>query len=481
MSDRDLRNLYEGVRRGDEYVAPRCENELYEDVLKEQYLVSIQDADGNLIYKSTIEDDDKVNKIRKDLDRAQKVKVGRESLTVYDMVDRVLDIDGWKQSNKNYKDQIYEPVKRAIHSVDINRDKFGGILKLQKDKNNPFRTKLLSNPGIVMNFIDDLISPTAMEMFATPQDAVNVLNTVWNLDTKISGISVGKGEICISLFSDAVKGAKGDLQLPGVGEVELKGTGARVGGDGYAHINSVPALDKILTSRKVKINDYQLNQVKTYAIESVKKLAGVNASTERKNWVTKLSKVVNNIVQDTDLKSIEKDVMGAVKMGIVPSEKSVKPILTALENYAKRAEGRVGGVFRGAVNTFFRTEWNLADDEILAGLLECRSTKDADINSLRGSLYQLIQQVNIMDDDGPTSNLARCLAAIHLSCYQRKEKFPYIVLSNDKNKNMIAIDFAEGESQGDVMRRMFDLFVRLNIKINLAVDEKMKSTGLTLP
>lgn len=32
MSDRDLRNLYESVRRGDEYVAPQREGELYKDV-----------------------------------------------------------------------------------------------------------------------------------------------------------------------------------------------------------------------------------------------------------------------------------------------------------------------------------------------------------------------------------------------------------------------------------------------------------------
>lgn len=32
MSDRDLRNLYESVRRGDEYVAPKRENELYNNV-----------------------------------------------------------------------------------------------------------------------------------------------------------------------------------------------------------------------------------------------------------------------------------------------------------------------------------------------------------------------------------------------------------------------------------------------------------------
>ena len=33
MSDRDLRNLYEGVRRGDGYVAPQRESELYTEVL----------------------------------------------------------------------------------------------------------------------------------------------------------------------------------------------------------------------------------------------------------------------------------------------------------------------------------------------------------------------------------------------------------------------------------------------------------------
>ena len=36
MSDGDLRNLYENVRRGAEYVAPRRESELYKNVYMEK-------------------------------------------------------------------------------------------------------------------------------------------------------------------------------------------------------------------------------------------------------------------------------------------------------------------------------------------------------------------------------------------------------------------------------------------------------------
>ena len=45
MSDRDLRNLYEGVRRGDEYVAPRRESELYKSVLLERQDMSTNNGD----------------------------------------------------------------------------------------------------------------------------------------------------------------------------------------------------------------------------------------------------------------------------------------------------------------------------------------------------------------------------------------------------------------------------------------------------
>ena len=44
MSDRDLRNLYEGVRRGDEYVAPRRESELYGKVVREANITITYDT-----------------------------------------------------------------------------------------------------------------------------------------------------------------------------------------------------------------------------------------------------------------------------------------------------------------------------------------------------------------------------------------------------------------------------------------------------
>lgn len=480
MSNRDIGDIYRNMRAGERYEQPVRESDLYTKVLHEQYMISIQDDAGNVVYKSSIQDEEEVEKIKKNLDRSQRIKVGREELTVYDMVDKVLAIDGWKQNNKNYKDQVFEPIKRAIHGVDINRDSFGGLIKLQTDKNNPFRTKLLSNPGTVFNFMNDLISPIAINMFASVNDAHTAIKAIWDLDTKISGISVGRGEICISLFSDAIKGAKGDLDMPGIGEVELKGSGARVGGDGYAHIKTTPSLDKILQSRKVKVNDYQLNQIKNYAIKTIQSVVGARADQTRIDWSKKTAKIIQNIAADTDIKSIIKDVEKAVKQKVIPSGKGA-PVITALNNYMKRQNGEIGGIFSGAVNAFFRSDWNLSSNEIVDGLVECRSTKSADINSLKAGLYQLIQHVNILDDSTNVSNLARCIAAIHLSCYQNHEGFPFIVLSNDDTKSMVAIEFDKGESQGDVMLRCFDIFTKLNIKINLAVDEKFKSTGITLP
>ena len=47
MSDRDLRNLYENVRRGDEYVAPKRESELYSHVLNNQ-------ENNNVIEEATV-------------------------------------------------------------------------------------------------------------------------------------------------------------------------------------------------------------------------------------------------------------------------------------------------------------------------------------------------------------------------------------------------------------------------------------------
>ena len=67
MSDRDLRNLYENICRGGDYIKPASITDLYTKTINEQYTLNITDDSGNVVYQTRIDDDQKVQKIKKDL------------------------------------------------------------------------------------------------------------------------------------------------------------------------------------------------------------------------------------------------------------------------------------------------------------------------------------------------------------------------------------------------------------------------------
>lgn len=483
MSDQDIRKLYESIQRGESYTPSKRLNNMYHDVYNESYTVNITDEKGNTIYTSTVDNEEEIVRIKKDLDRVQKISVGKEQLTVYQLIDRVLEIDGWKTNNKNYVDQILEPIKRAFHQTDIQRDNFGKLIELQTDQDNPIRTVLLANPGVVYNFNKDLLSPKVFDLFMTPQEAIQVVNMIWDIDTKISGISVGRGEIVMTLFSDALKGKKGDLELPGIGEVELKGTGARLGGDGFSHTRSLDNLENILQSRKIKINDHQLNLIKQDIISKIERLAGPRAKPERKEWINKYRDIIHSISVDPDIPSIIKDVNQAIKQGIIPKNDS-KPIVNGLDKYNKRMQGQIGGVFSGAIDTFFRSEWNLTSAETVQGVWECRSYNSPSVEraekSIQQSIYNIINSDNIFDDSSNVSNLSKLIAALHLTCYQLVENFQYIVFGNDTTKSLLAVDFTQQEAPGDMLERLYNIFKSNSVKINTAVDKMFKSIGVEL-
>ena len=67
-----------------------------------------------------------------------------------------------------------------------------------------------------------------------------------------------------------------------------------------------------------------------------------------------------------------------------------------------------------------------------------------------------------------------------MACYQKVENFAHIVLADDGTKDMVSIDFSSGESLDQLVIRLYQLFKKLNLKINLSVDGYYSSAGISL-
>jgi hypothetical protein len=448
-------------------------------LLQEAYMLSILDQDtNNIIYTAELNEEE-LGPVTRSLDSNQKITIGKSKYTVPEIIDKCLEIDKWKTGNSKYEPEILDPIVKAFNSVDLNRELFGNLIDIQTDPNNPIRTLLLAQPGQVFNYFEDLIPDKVYALFATKQDAINVINQIWMRDTKI-GVSVGKGEIAIAFFSDGFKGAKGDLQYNGLGEVELKGTGARMGSsDGYALIRTPENLNKILQDREIAISDWQLEQIKETIISSIREVVTKTAKDDVRTYAAELEALASNISMDTNIDDIIKEIESS---NIIPSQQRKNRILSKLANYKKFATKIPKGLdFKESVMGFFGGDYQFTIEEIAEGLLECRQYKSSNILAeLKTGCIQLASSVNLTGDVGPNSNVARAIAALHVVCYQRKEGFPYIVYMSDKTKNMVALEFVDGVSASEDLLMVYDALTRLNATINLSVDSFMKSIGISI-
>ena len=446
-------------------------------VLGEEYKMYVTDDDGNTVFSKDITDT-MYSKIQRDVDRDTRIDVEGGSKTPYEIIDDVLDKDGWKKGNKNYTKQVYEPIKKAFHTVDINSQNFGNLIQIQTDPDNPFRTVLLNNPGTIYNYYD-LISPKVYELFATRQDAKSVIDDIWDTDTKIGNISVGNGEIVITLFSDARKGVHGDLELPGVGEVEVKGCGARMGGDGFSHTSTTGLLNAILKNHEVNVGDFLTGRLRESLLKVLNDRLGVvqRGNGQGAEELQSVIDSVDSIESPSDITTLIKRIEG---LGF---SKNITKTLTAKANkFLKSFSGEVKGEFSGAVNVFFRPDWNLSAEEIVEGLVAVRNYGKVNEGDLRKGLAVIVNNDNILDAaaGNPRTNIARLIAAIHMACYQKVENFTHIVLADDGTKDMVSIDFSPDESLDQLVIRLYQLFNKLNLKINLSVDGYYSSAGISL-
>ena len=446
-------------------------------VLGEEYKMYVTDDDGNTVFSKDISDK-MYSKIQRDVDRDTRIDVEGGSKTPYEIIDDILDIDGWKKSNKNYTRQVFEPIKKAFHTVDINIQNFGNLIQIQTDPDNPFRTVLLNNPGTIYNYYN-LISPKVYELFVTDQDAKSVIDNIWNIDTKIGNISVGNGEIIITLFSDARKGVHGDLELPGVGEVEIKGCGARMGGDGFSHTNTTGLLNAILKNRDVNVGEFLTGRLRENLLRVLNDRLGIVQRTKGEGV-----EEIQSIIDSVDSIESPDDITILINRieGLGFSENITKTLTAKANKFLKSFSGETRGEFSGAVNVFFKPDWNLSAEEIVEGLVAARNYGKVNESDLRKGLAIIVNNDNILDAlaGNPRTNIARLIAAIHMACYQKVENFTHIVLADDGTKDMVSIDFSSDESLDQLVIRLYQLFKKLNLKINLSVDGYYSSAGISL-
>ena len=316
MSDRDLRNLYEGVSRGDTYIAPRRVNELYKAVLYEEDEPPIVSRDNNnepdritLFYTldnntyNNLKSVPGVEQIQMDyeyfLDNVkgrldQKMKVAVDDLTLMGLNGKqdpvatrgLYDVFAKYHITGDAACALHNSLKETGHN-DYLYDAFAGI----------------SGGFGVISIIPTLIQNLENRGFdfgPAKDNPVAFLNDLWDVKDVKGRTSVGRGELCMSLLSIAIKGEPGDVKFqpgeekvpdrlsqPGITHAKLhlgnKGVAIEVKGSGGRPGKGKEA-DKFV--------DKVLKLMKSTEIDPQQKVTYSQANNDQKNLVDSTQKFV---------------------------------------------------------------------------------------------------------------------------------------------------------------------------------------------
>jgi hypothetical protein len=191
---------------------------------------------------------------------------------------------------------------------DINNTKsiIRGIKDLvnYKDKLKSFHKALVSDNEDLYYFL----SLTQQQLPSTQIFSPEIIDQIKNIVFAEGGVSVGEGEVMITLFSEAINPKKGDLEIEGVGEVELKGPAGRAGKGAVisASAKALKEINKTLVDTTPRLKEQTINDmfILTEPITSIKseidRVSKLRSSKAKVNYLELLKALIKKDKRSTE-------------------------------------------------------------------------------------------------------------------------------------------------------------------------------------
>lgn len=454
----------------------------YRIVIREDADVVIQKDPPHGEVKEYRVSDEVAKEIRNTIKKQEVSKTEEGDLTASAIIDKVLEIDGWKSGTRDYP-ALLERVIGIFSRGEIIPQNFNSLITIQKDPNNKFRKDLLSNPQQVYAY-QDLIPESFLKLFEA-NGGLKVADELWGVTFKAK-VNVGAGELAFTLLSDAVKGKTGDLLFKDIGEVEVKGLGARMGGDGFCHNHTPNELNKILSKDSGNLTEQTLQRVKAEIfkkietfIKSREALKG-RVTVPKEQQIQYLSQVRDSLDNSENLNQLLTNIANFGLPATVQAQ-----LKQAVKDYTEHKTGQVKGLFSPAIKTFFSLSKNMSDEQLAAGIAATRNySATTEVPELIQYLTNMLSQKrnDFFPQQGSNAynyNLYRLIASIHTALYRAVQKFNYILFINDNTKKMVVYKFEEG-NLGQTIESIYNFYSKYDAAFNMSIDDKFKSAGVTL-
>lgn len=249
--DHNLKKAYDKVAKQEEQVTPRKDlGRLCEEVIKEYYFRMRIDERAAFYVKELDLDQEppKYNSLKTVgvVENPKRILHTIHSSSVIPALETVMsrDVTGWGTIKGVSLDVLARDfVALGVSDSDLRK------IWANRDKYTEFEQKV-KKPE-VFNLADTLIDDicNSVDIEADPSKLKLIFKRVFDEEGTIAGTAVGKGEIAITLFSNAKKGLTGDLVLPNGAVVEVKGKGGRLGPAEWSQNNTAKELYKFLKNR----------------------------------------------------------------------------------------------------------------------------------------------------------------------------------------------------------------------------------------
>ena len=474
-------------------------------------------------------------------------EIGQHQSGVGDLVEDLINSAHWYRgmNKQDYKQKVLAPAKEALTGDDDkNMDVDPAALKrLIKDRNTltGFADAIIdaADNNTDFNYLDSL-EEVAAPVFRTNTRAV--LDRLFALDFQQNTVSVGKGEFVATLFSNAEKGEKGDLEIPGIGEVEVKGTQGRPGKHGGPLMGSRVKLPKMLLDIGQNRDDPEGTRHNVYTGKAIQKflLNLTKSVNELKSYIDSLvvnseeentkfyefrdtiryiNDEINLLTEPETIKTITPTDFGRridrIHTAIVNTDLPKTQINTLLSKLDQGTKSKPGLVktfeefhhskdrktidaanekeysWSDVVKQYFMGDWGLEKPDIVNGFLELANEdlNDQETTQLREALTAKVDDDMMRElQDGNKKVLDAVVATIHSVLYQHKSgdkeksSFPIMLLVNSKTKKALPLSYP-GRDLKEKFLNHFDTIVDLiatgKLKIGLSVDPRSKGVQFT--
>jgi len=488
--------------------------------------------DVKIFFQTEIDDEPKIVGSLND-EQASKLrrKIINQSGGVASLLNDLLIKSHWKGSNeKEYISKVLGPVVEAVESnTDVDKKNLEQFIKDKRELTFFIDTLDQAAESETDFNIFEQIEPLLQDIFIT--DAHDTVVDIFLINPTLNNIGTGKGEILISMFTNAVKGDVGDLYFNGYGDVEVKGLKGRPGTSGNAS-RSIELLPKLLYNKKGsdvhtgegirdkfqqsvgvrnELYDYINNKLYNVMIKKGEKY--ISSYNEIKNIIdTELDKLDENenitkeflenlkdnlhaeinslvtfITQRTTLKNKVTNYINSLKDYLIASTNRMDyvPKVKKRKNKKSGEIEETGPTTTDVFQNFFLNEWGLSIDDIIEGFLLAANENKFNKKEFEEGLKEILLSDNNLRKLRRNNDdilLRAIIGAMQVSMYKEKEGFKVILFINDNTGN--ALPF---KSKGDTVKERFiytfnkfqQLMNKNLLKIGLNIDDRSNGVPIS--